>query len=285
MGRAIIAAPMTLGMLCTLFVCWASLNLHRVTLGPFLNWLGNLGITAGRGIFRIDVHPFRFAHRLNVSIQKVLAQGIAMAERGFVKFLNQAVEPFLLAAGVTLALGLTAYEGFKALWHEIGTITTRTIPRTVVKPLRTVIKSTSAITRAQYNRLVHRVDVLAARVARAAHATAGAIATPFPRIGRLEREVASEAKRLGKMEKTLAAGVGAAFLVRALSRLGMGWLRCKNVTKTGKRLCGMNPDLLDSLLGATLLLTSAISLREFARELEEPTQLVRDGLQKLIREL
>src|SRR6478672_6758610 len=102
MGRAVVSAPMALGMLVALFLCYSLQNLWRASFGPFLHWLGNLGISAGRGIFKIDVHPFRFALQLNTSIEKYLSEGVAMAEKGFVKFLNWTVEPFLLMAGVIL---------------------------------------------------------------------------------------------------------------------------------------------------------------------------------------
>jgi hypothetical protein len=64
----------------------------------------------------------------------------------------------------------------------------------------------------------------------------------------------------------LTKAAGAALVAFSLARLGLGWLRCGNVKKVGKRLCGMNPDLLDALLIGTTLIVGTISLREFAKE-------------------
>jgi hypothetical protein len=46
----------------------------------------------------------------------------------------------------------------------------------------------------------------------------------------------------------------------------------------------MDTDLLESLLGGALLLTSAISLSQLAHELQEPTELVTDAMHRLVRE-
>jgi hypothetical protein len=84
--------------------------------------------------------------------------------------------------------------------------------------------------------------------------------------------VANLGKRLKKAEKALAVGASAALVLTALKRMGLGWLRCSNVTKTGKRLCGLDSGLLDALLIGTTLFVGGISLREFAKELEAVTE-------------
>lgn len=92
-------------------------------------------------------------------------------------------------------------------------------------------------------------------------------------------------RRISRVEKKLGAATFAALVAGALARLGLRWLRCRNVKKTLPRVCSMDTDLFESLLASTLLLTSALSLRQMARELEEPTALIRDGLTALVREL
>src|SRR5437764_1465863 len=47
-----------------------------------------------------------------------------------------------------------------------------------------------------------------------------------------------------------------------------------NVYKVGKRACGMNPDLLESLLADTLLIAGTVSLVEFARGMQDVTEEV-----------
>jgi hypothetical protein len=77
---------------------------------------------------------------------------------------------------------------------------------------------------------------------------------------------------------------GAALVAFSLARLGLGWLRCGGVKKVGKRLCGMNPDLLDALLIGTTLMVGTISLREFAKELEAVTEEAAGLVRGFIRE-
>ncbi len=268
MGEAVVETPIALGMLVALIVCFALQNIWKATFGPFLHWLAGIGITAGHGVFRIDVHPFRFAEQLNEGVQKFLTQGVAMAEKRFVQALTLVVEPFLLIAGVTLALGLAADEGFKALWHHVTSVTPRVIHQTIVRPVERAVKATAGISRATYNVLAHKVTALTARVEHLARATAGTIAQPFPRIGNLEREAASAAKWLRKHRYLAGFGTLAALGVGILSKLGLGFLRCANFKKAGKRACGMDTSLLDALIADTLLIAGTLSLVEFAREME-----------------
>lgn len=158
--------------------------------------------------------------------------------------------------------------------------TTTKISTTVVKRVTVV----QGVTAAQLSRLARRVNQLDARVKAAAIAVPGAIALPFPRIGSLERRAKAQAKRLTKVERRFGALAFTGLVAAALARLGAGWIRCTNVRKAGKRVCGMDTDLLETLLGSTLLLTSAISLEQLARELQEPAELVTEGMRRLVRE-
>jgi hypothetical protein len=60
-----------------------------------------------------------------------------------------------------------------------------------------------------------------------------------------------------------AAFVGAVAI--ALRRLGLGWLRCRNVRSVGKRLCGMPVGLLEDLLGLALGFELLVDPEEIAR--------------------
>jgi hypothetical protein len=116
-----------------------------------------------------------------------------------------------------------------------------------------------------------QIVALGHRITHAVAIPAHAIAGALPRVGRLERRVEAQSHRLTKLEKT-AVGVGAATLVlTALKRLGLGWLRCSNVTRAGKAVCGINPNLLESVLLDVAVLTVALDLRAFTRELQSVT--------------
>jgi hypothetical protein len=93
----------------------------------------------------------------------------------------------------------------------------------------------------------------------------------IPRLRARERAAEGEIGRLWKRvrRERVALGIGAAtaLFVAVLGRLGLGFLRCKGIRSAGRRVCGMNPSLLDALLADTLLIAGTLSLEEFAREM------------------
>lgn len=118
----------------------------------------------------------------------------------------------------------------------------------------------------------------------AAVAGAGAIALPWGGAGRIARDVLGLRKLFDRINRRTV-GLGAVALVAAaLARMGLSWIRCRNVVKTGKRLCGMDPALLEALLVGTFLVTSKVSIRELTRDLQTIMPAVTDGLGYVISE-
>ena len=104
-----------------------------------------------------------------------------------------------------------------------------------------------------------------------AHPDIGAIPRTLPRVGHLEREIADALARGRELLKRFGPVALFGTVAFALGRLGISWARCSNVNKLGKRACGMNPDLLESLLADTLLIAGTVSLVEFARGMQDVT--------------
>lgn len=119
-------------------------------------------------------------------------------------------------------------------------------------------------------------------LAQHAHTLGHAIprAIHFPK-GLTRKEVERIANRAAKV--ALTAGVAAA-VVAALRRLGLNLLRCRNVKRTLPRLCGMDANLLDSLLLDSLAIFSVISVVEFANDLRGIEDEAVGILHRLIRE-
>jgi hypothetical protein len=76
----------------------------------------------------------------------------------------------------------------------------------------------------------------------------------------------------------------AALVGAALATLGLTWTRCNNTGKTGNTLCGMDSDLLDLLLLDTLAIVGAVSLVEFAHDVQDITEPCVDIMRGFIRE-
>lgn len=279
MGEAVVSVPVALGMLLSFVVAWGLSHGWNVSFGPFLRWLGNLGFTIGKGVFKASVHPFGFALTIDKNMQHFFSSTMAMAEKRLVQALVAIVEPFLLMAGVTVALGLTGYEGLQALWHHVVTQVPKVIRETVVRPVERVTHATTRIVTVRVGNLEHAVKAAEARIAHAARVAAHAVAQPFPRIRDLERDV-NAAKKWLKRHRYLAAYASLAALGLAiLARLRLSWLRCGKVNRVGKFLCGkMDDGLLNSLLQDAALVGATIGLVEFAEELGGIVEPMSEGI-------
>lgn len=113
------------------------------------------------------------------------------------------------------------------------------------------------------------------RVKRITVAVAGAVAFPdwvihLPkRIGRVESRFPNIWRRLRKLELLLGATGAAALVARALGIGKISCLRGGNVGKVARRLCGMDNSLVDLLLLDTLAVVGAVSVVEFAKDLQK----------------
>lgn len=91
-------------------------------------------------------------------------------------------------------------------------------------------------------------------------------------------------KRLARVEKLLAVGVGVAAVARALSRMRLGWIRCNKVGRLGRAACGLDEGLLESMLTDALAIFSVVSVVEFARELRAVEDEAIGIMGRLVRE-
>lgn len=90
-------------------------------------------------------------------------------------------------------------------------------------------------------------------------------------------------KRLHKVEGLFAAGVFAAVLANALG-VATRCIRRGNLGKTARSVCGMDGNLLDSLLTDALAIVGVLSVVEFANELRAVEDEALSIMGKLVRE-
>ena len=126
------------------------------------------------------------------------------------------------------------------------------------------VYKTAGVTKAQLDRLAHRISVLDKRVAAIAAAGAGAIALPFPRIGSLERGAARTRARVGKLERRFGRKAFAAAVAGALGVLGLSWARRSCVKRNNDLLCKTDFGALEGLLAGAVLLVGSQSVVRFA---------------------
>lgn len=103
-------------------------------------------------------------------------------------------------------------------------------------------------------------------------AIAGGAAVAVPvRVGYTWKQLRSALSRLRKLEKATAGAGAVALVATALARMGLSWIRCRQVKKAGRAICGMNPSVFESILLDASLLTVAFNIETFARELQAIT--------------
>jgi len=111
----------------------------------------------------------------------------------------------------------------------------------------------------------------------------------LPRVRAREAELGREITNLWKWTRSHALVAGsvafAGAVALALSRLGLGWVRCSKVGRAGKTLCGMDDSLLESLLADTLAIVGTVSLIEFIRDAQAVEHVALEALGGFIREL
>jgi hypothetical protein len=261
-GETVIAA----GLFLTWIVSFGMLWVYRATLSRVALALAATveGVSVHTRLGTI--HPFgAFADAIrwvDGEIDDGLAWAMKNSQRG-ATVLFHLVTKQLRAIGDQI--GGLAYD----LSHAIDRTITVTIPHAVGRVER------------RLGRDIRLVRTLA-------RSTAATVAHDLPL---LRREVADWrgytrrlARRLRRAEKMLAPAAFAALVVGALARLGLGVLRCPRFLKAARRTCGMDPALLESMLLDTTLILGAISLVEFAHELQAVVEPVESGIRHLIRE-
>lgn len=141
--------------------------------------------------------------------------------------------------------------------------------RAAIQPTVTNIYKSTGITRAQYRALLRKVTTLGLVVAAIRAAQAHAPSIPRVYVPSLPATVKGIRGRLGRLERLAKPAAFAALVAAALARLGAGWIRCTNTRRAGKALCGLDPDLLEALLGGVLLVSGGMSIRAFALGMEQ----------------
>jgi hypothetical protein len=159
------------------------------------------------------------------------------------------------------------------------------VTRVVVKQTRVIVKQVDHVGKIA----AHAAPGSLVRVVRAIAGTLDDVVTwDIPRLWKrtraLEREIGRLARGIRRRAVPIATGAAVGALVYALSKIGASWIRCSNVRKLGRRVCGMNVGLLESLLTGLTAVVGAISLVAFAHVLIDAMDEFVSAVQGFIRE-
>jgi hypothetical protein len=180
-------------------------------------------------------------------------------------------------------------QTYKALWHA----TNVTLPHytgVAIHPLAskiewlmrhrssvsttatTIVKPVTRIIDPKIGALEREVKALATAVAAAGAAVpVPGIPVRIPSLGGIRHGIAGLWHEVGRLSKLLTPAGVLGLVMAALVRLGLGKLSCRNVKRGAERVCGMDADLLESLLADTLIIFGTISLVEAAKDMQAVT--------------
>lgn len=266
-GEAALALTLAAGFV----VAFGLLYVYRSTLSRILTWLADelddVAVNVGFKTLHLFGPLSNLLRTVDDAIMDALGYFVKQTERGMVYFWHATTETFDL-------LGDFLTDFAETVAATLATLTATTIPNALL---------------GVESRVARRLAAIAAGVtwvrSVALPRVWGEIDGVRDRVGQLGRDIARAAGRLRRLEKLLTAAGAAALVMVALKRLGLGWVRCTNVSKAGKRLCGMDLGTLDALLASTLLLSGAISVERLTRELVDQADTVEAALRKGFVEL
>jgi len=282
-------------VLFAIFTIGAALIAPQLSQG-IVSWLkdaGRVGQLLGGVTAEISV-------RLSRYITHKVGAVWADAERLMVAWFSGLYQWLSLAIGQALVWPITLYK-FQTwlLWHGIpdairaalrgvhGAVTTvtkvlPTVTHTIVRLPKLTKAQAKALLAASIGKIVLPYAPSLRWLRAHLHALQAVIAHA-PAIPRFP-SLSGILKRLKRLEKVTAVGVGVGLVAAALSRLGLGWIRCNNVKRAGRSVCGMDFNLLDSLLLDSLAIFGVISVVEFANGLrtieDEAVTILRHGIRE-----
>lgn len=281
LGKRLGALPITLTLALTFIVFYGLNHGWKATFGALFNRVGNWTLSIAHVI---NTQPLHFLLSVNSQIEQWFSDAQRYSERGMIWGINNVVELPLLLAGTALALAMEIFQLGEWTTSQLQKTVPRIVRETIVRPAERVGQRAIARLDGEYHTLTVDLSRLRARVAAIAAGLADAIPHTLPRLGRLERDLSAAEKWL-KEHRWLASYAGLLGLGLALlKRLGLGWTRCTNMNRIGKRICGVNPSWVEDFLAATLLVVGTQSFEEFVKEAQAGFDLGLEGLQLFIRE-
>lgn len=262
-------------------VCWMLLTAYKSTLGYMLGVIAN-----AIDVSILGQHPFSFIAKgikgFDSAINQALGQAMIGTEWAFGKVMHaQAV----LWHDTTSAIADLAETTERALVHLPRAITQTIIPAWVY-PLRTTVNFLQKL----LARVEHEVATLPRTITRvvtppiakakadvikvthvtikaATFAIPGIYAPAIPRVPAIERTLHGIDEKLRDALKKVSPLALAGAVVIALGRLGLGQLRCRNVTKYAKDFCGIAPKVLEDLLLGLTAIFGTLSLVSLAEQM------------------
>lgn len=230
-------------------------------IGHALNSLDNLirnGLYAG--LHGTEWAWHQLVHQLAVMFHDIAhtVEQVSLGTEQALRYLRHTVLPFTIRA-VTDPIGTTArlaLQLVRDLQAEVAGLS-----RPVTKVITHDVPH--ALTKAEQAAIAAQVAVPAA--------ITKVIEVPAAGIDYVGREAGALRQRLDALARRISpAALAGIVAASVLSTLGLGWLKCSNVGRVGRRVCGLDARVLDALL-AGLAVFVTVDIVRFAHEVQGVT--------------
>lgn len=266
-------------------VCYSLLVAYKSTLGALLQTLAN----AVHSVSVAGIHPLAFLsdgiNALDSAINAALSAAVLGTEYAWHRMLHWTATLIHEAVTATADLADATYSAFR---HTIEHVIPSLIG-SAIRPLYGAVHSLShqlAYLWRVVTSLAHKVDqalVIPAEkiviqlpktarheATKAVKVATGAYADMLPRIRGLERDLHGIDETLkDTLRKVTPAGIAGLLIGSVLAKLGMTWLRCSNVNRVGRSVCGLNANVLEGLLAGLLSIFGTIGIVTFAKDVQK----------------
>jgi hypothetical protein len=244
----------TLAAVLVFIVCLGLREGWDHTIGYGLRWIANqiedVGVDVGGFL---SVHPFGFVADVFRDVDHYVSHALAVAalnsEKACAWLWHQTGRMFWWSVHETKHLAVDT-------WHLFQHTVTVTVPdaakwarREATDVAHSLVKRAEAEARAADVELGHLAHVADAKAIAAEHAAEHALDWSEAQVGHIGREIDALKGKVANIARVLSpAAIVALIGATIFNDLGLGWLKCGNVGRLGRAVCGMPTRLLEDLL-------------------------------------
>lgn len=244
----------TLAMVLVFLVCLGLREGWDHTIGHGLRWIAHEidDFTLNLGWFG-TYHVFSFVADVFIGVDRVISHALAVAalnsENACSWLWHTTGRVFWWSVHETKALAIDTYHLFRHTVVVTIPNAARWSRREAVDAARRLVHRAEAEARAAEAELGHLAHVAEADATHALAAAEHALGWAETEVGVLGRDLDALRARVGRIARQLSpAAIVALIGATIFNDLGLGWLRCGQVGRLGRAVCGMPTRLLDDLL-------------------------------------
>lgn len=242
----------------------------------------------------VNIHPLSIFGRIDRAFIAVISAGAAKTEKLSGRFFHAAavVQGWIVRELKDLAVEVWSWANWLQRSHLPRWVKALIYAALPPLLLPRILKAIGHIdVPALYRKVRHIEQSLQHQVVRwikryAIYAIPGGFAIPglIHGVRDLRKELAQWKIYKRRLSWLLSFASVGALVAAGIKALRLGWLRCSNVSKAGRAVCGLDTHFLETLLADALAIVGVISVVQFARDLRAVEDEAIGIMHKLVRE-